>query len=216
MINHKCSTFFHISKTYQSHSKRKLLLSLMISIMIMNIWKGCELQMKTLVAYFSRKGNNYVNGKIMNLSTGNTELVAKKIAVITNGDLFEIKPIHPYSKDYQECTKEAKQELQANARPALIGELPDISKYDIMYLGYPNWWGTMPMAVGTFLESIDFAGKTIRPFCTHEGSGMGHSEEDIKNSCPSAILKKGVPIRGGSVKDCDKTIENWIMDNFGF
>lgn len=182
----------------------------------MNIWKGCELQMKTLVAYFSRKGNNYVNGKIMNLSTGNTELVAKKIAVITNGDLFEIKPIHPYSKDYQECTKEAKKELQANAHPALIGELPDISKYDIIYLGYPNWWGTIPMAVCTFLESIDFAGKTIRPFCTHEGSGMGHSEEDIKNSCPSVILKKGLPIRGGSVKDCDKTIENWIMDNFGF
>lgn len=166
--------------------------------------------MKTLIAYFSRKGNNYVGGKIVNLPVGNTEIAAKKIAQLTGGDLFEIKTIRAYAEDYTACTEEAKQELQEKARPKLAPDIPDLSGYDVVYLGFPNWWGTAPMGVFTFLESADFSNKTIKPFCTHEGSGMGHSEADIKKVCPAATVESGLAIRGGSVSRADKEIENWV------
>lgn len=166
--------------------------------------------MKTLIAYFSRKGNNYVGGSIVNLPVGNTEAVAKKIQTLTGGDLFEIKTVHSYSEDYTTCTEEAQQELQSKARPALTDAVPDLSDYDVIYLGYPNWWGTAPMGVFTFLEGADFSGKTIKPFCTHEGSGMGHSENDIKKACPAAKVEKGLAIRGGSVNNADRDIERWV------
>ncbi len=166
--------------------------------------------MKTLIAYFSRKGDNYVGGKIVNLPVGNTEVAAKKIAELTGGDLFAIKTAHVYAEDYTTCTEEAKAELQANARPELADAVPDLSAYDVIYLGYPNWWGTAPMGVFTFLESVDFSGKTIRPFCTHEGSGMGQSERDIKKACPTAKVEKGLALRGASVSRADKDIENWL------
>lgn len=166
--------------------------------------------MKTLIAYFSRKGNNYVGGNIVNLPVGNTEVAAKKIAELTGGDLFEIKTVHSYSEDYTTCTEEAKQELQEKTRPELVSDVPDISGYDVVYLGYPNWWGTAPMGVFTFLESADFSGKTIKPFCTHEGSGMGHSEADIEKVCPAAKVERGLAIRGGSVSRAGKDIESWV------
>ena len=166
--------------------------------------------MKTLIAYFSRKGDNYVGGKIVNLPVGNTEVAAKKIAELTGGDLFAIKTAHGYAEDYTTCTEEAKAELQANARPELADAVPDLSAYDVIYLGYPNWWGTAPMGVFTFLESVDFSVKTIRPFCTHEGSGMGQSERDIKKACPTAKVEKGLALRGASVCRADKDIEIWL------
>ncbi|MCC8023855.1 MAG: flavodoxin [Clostridium sp.] len=166
--------------------------------------------MKTLIAYFSRKGNNYVGGNIVNLPVGNTGVAAKKIAELTGGDLFEIKTVRSYSEDYTTCTEEAQQELRANARPELTDAVPDLSEYDVIYLGYPNWWGTAPMGVFTFLESADFFGKTVRPFCTHEGSGMGHSEADIKKSCPGAKVEKGLAIRGGSAHHVDHEIKAWV------
>ena len=167
--------------------------------------------MKTLIAYFSRKGNNYVGGNIVDLPVGNTKVAAKKIAELTGGDLFEIETVHPYSEDYRTCTEEAKQELQTKARPELASDAPDISDYDVVYLGFPNWWGTAPMGVFTFLESTDFSNKTIKPFCTHEGSGMGHSEADIKKTCPAAVVERGLAIRGSAVSRADKDIENWIQ-----
>lgn len=166
--------------------------------------------MKALIAYFSRKGNNYVGGNIVNLSVGNTEIAAKKIAALTGGDLYEIKPVHSYSEDYAACTEEAKQELRTDARPELSGTVPDLSSYDVIYLGYPNWWGTAPMGVFTFLESASFSGKTIKPFCTHEGSGMGRSEDDIIKACQSAAVVKGLAIVGGSVENADHDIERWV------
>ena len=100
--------------------------------------------------------------------------------------------------------------MQANARPELADAVPDLSAYDVIYLGYPNWWGTAPMGVFTFLESADFSGKTIRSFCTHEGSGMGQSERDIKKACPTAKVEKGLALRGASVSRADKDIESWL------
>lgn len=166
--------------------------------------------MSELVVYFSRKGNNYVNGAIRNLSVGNTEVAAGMIAEITGVDQFEIEPLVPYSNDYNECINEAQADLRRGARPDLKNYLDSIDKYDTIYLGYPNYWGTMPMHVFTFLEKYDFTGKTIKPFCTHEGSGMGGSEKDIKKYCPGATVEKGLSIHGADVNSAKKAIEKWI------
>jgi flavodoxin len=165
---------------------------------------------KNLIVYFSRNGNNYINGSIKNLSIGNTEIAAKMIQEITGGDLFQIKPVKEYNSDYHICTEEAKRDLRANARPEFKNALENIAEYDTIYLGYPNYWGTMPMHVLTFLEKYDFTEKTIKPFCTHEGSGLGHSEKDIAKLCPQATLLKGLAIHGTRVNEAKKDIANWL------
>lgn len=165
---------------------------------------------KSLVAYYSRKGNNYVGRRIICLPVGNTEVVAKKIQQLTGAELFKIKTIVDYPEDYTETTRVAQKELRENARPELSAQLNNLDSYDIVYLGYPNWWGTMPMAVYAFLESADFSGKTILPFCTHEGSGLGSSVQDIKKLCPYAKVLEGLAITGSTVSKCDKNFENWI------
>jgi len=165
---------------------------------------------KCLIAYFSRKGQNYVNGSIVNLPVGNTEVAAKIAQEVTGGDLFEISTVKTYPVDYTETTEVAQDEKRKNERLELTVHLDNIDEYDVIILGYPNWWGTMPMAVFTFLEKYDFAGKTILPFCTHEGSGMGQSERDIKRICPSAKVEKGLAIHGSSVKSAEGTIKSWL------
>lgn len=165
---------------------------------------------KILIIYFSREGNNYVNGNIINLPIGNTEIVAKTIAKISGGDLFKVISSTAYSEDYNECTRQAKEELRSNARPELISSPERIDQYDTIILGYPNWWGTMPMPVWTFLEKFDFTGKTIYPFCTHEGSGLGNSEAHIRTLCPTATVKKGLAILGSNVNSANNDIEEWL------
>lgn len=165
---------------------------------------------KILIAYYSRKGSNYVNGSIVNLTVGNTEVAASMIQKIKDGDMFHIEAVKPYPNDYTETTNVAKDELRKNTRPELTDKVTGMDSYDVIFLGYPNWWGTAPMPVFTFLEYYDFSGKTIIPFCTHEGSGMGHSERDIKKACPGARVEKGISIRGGSVKGAEKDISKWI------
>lgn len=165
---------------------------------------------KSLIAYFSRKGNNYVGGSIVNLPIGNTEVIAKKIQELTGSELFAIKTVKTYPDDYTETTKVAMEEKRKNTRPELVDIAQDMDSYNVIYLGYPNWWGTMPMAVFTFLESYDFSGKTIIPYCTHEGSGMGNSERDLQKLCPNAKVLSGLAIRGGSVNRADKDVANWL------
>ena len=165
--------------------------------------------MSAIIIYFSREGNNYVNGSIVNLKTGNTETAAHFIHELTGAPLFKLEPEKPYSRDYTECTKEAQHELRSQARPA-VKALPDISAYDTVYLGYPNWWGTCPMCVFTFIESQDWTGKTVKPFCTHEGSGMGHSESDLKKACSGAVVMKGIAIHGADVSRSKAEIEAWL------
>jgi len=165
---------------------------------------------KCLIAYYSRKGNNYVGGNIVDLPIGNTEVIAKKIEGFIGGDLFEINTVKPYPLDYAETTNVARDELRKNARPELSDTINNMADYDLIYLGYPNWWGTFPMAVFTFLESYDFTGKTIVPFCTHEGSGIGSSERDIKKLCPNAKVLSGIAICGGSVGGADNLVQNWL------
>lgn len=161
---------------------------------------------KVLIAYYSRRGQNYVGGKIADLALGNTEVVAQKIERLTGGDMFRIDTVDKYPAGYTECTRVAKEELKANIRPRLSDKVDDMEQYNIVFLGYPNWWGTMPMAVHTFLEAYDFKGKTIIPFCTHEGSGMGHSVEDIRRLCPGAIVLDGTAVRGSDAARADDVV----------
>jgi flavodoxin len=165
---------------------------------------------KCLIAFFSRKGQNYSSGGIVDLKIGNTEVIAGMIQKITGGDMFHIESVTTYPKDYTETTEVAKNELRAKARPKLTGQVENIKAYDIIFLGYPNWWGTMPMPVYTFLESYDFSGKTIAPFCTHEGSGMRHSEKDIAKACPKASVLNGIAIQGSSASSAEAKVSSWI------
>ncbi len=165
-----------------------------------------------LVAYFSRPGNNYVGGTIVDLPVGNTEVVATIIRELTAGDLFRIEAVSPYPEDYTETTGVAQQELRAGARPKLTGHLETVDTYDVIFLGYPNWWGTMPMPVFTFLEEHDLSGKTIAPFCTHEGSGLGRSVTDIKKTCPRSTVLDGLAVRGGDVHGAQGTVAGWLRE----
>ena len=164
---------------------------------------------KILIAYYSRKGQNYVNGSIVNLARGNTEIVAEMIQKATGGDLFEIDTVKAYPVDYTECTEVAKQELRGKARPELKKYLDSLDEYDTVFLGYPCWWGTMPMGVYTFLDRYDWNGKKIFPFCTHEGSGMGGSVREIEKTCPGATVAKGLPIHGAEAAKTESMVTAW-------
>jgi len=169
--------------------------------------------MKSLVAFFSRKGNNYVGGRLTNLPIGNTEVAAKMIQKLAGADIFRIATVKEYPADYNKATNVARKELRENARPEISADVENFDDYAAVFLGYPNWWGTMPMAVCTFLEKHDFSGKTILPFCTHEGSGMGHSESDIKKLCPRATVLNGLSIRGSSVQRAENEISAWLRES---
>lgn len=165
---------------------------------------------KKLVAFYSREDENYVSGILKNLTVGNTEIIAGIIGELTGADMFKIEQSKPYSKGYNDCIEEAKADQRRNARPELKSYPESIDEYDVIYLGYPNYWSTMPMAVFTFLEHFDFSGKTIRPFCTHEGSGMGRSVSDIKKLCPKATVEDGITVFGSRADRARKDIERWV------
>lgn len=166
--------------------------------------------MRALIAYFSRADENYFSGALRTVNVGNTEIVAGLLEELTGADLFKIDPVQPYSSDYNECIAEAQDDKRRNARPELK-EYPDsLDKYDTIYLGYPIYWGTMPMAVFNFLERFDFSTKTICPFCTHEGSGMGHSEADIRQLCPGVTVTQGLAIHGGSAAKAEPALKKWL------
>lgn len=166
--------------------------------------------MNTLIVYFSRAGENYSGGNIVSLEEGNTEVVAKKIAVLTGGELFKVVPLNPYSDDYNLCVDAAKEDKAKNNRPEIVDCIDSIEQYDTIFLGYPNYWGSMPMWMFTFLEKFDFTGKIIRPFCTHEGSGFGNSIDEIKSICKGAIIKSGLSIVGSEARRSADKIRDWI------
>ena len=168
---------------------------------------------KILIAYYSRKGQNYVNGSIKNLAKGNTEIVAEFIQKAVGGDMFEIDTVKNYPVDYTECTEVAKVELRQKARPELKKYLPNIDDYDVIFLGGPCWWSYYPLAVMTFLERYDFGGKKIIPFMTHEGSGMGSSVGQIKKACPNSTVAQGLAIHGADAKNSESQVAGWAKKN---
>jgi len=151
---------------------------------------------KILVVYFSHSGN--------------TRAVAYDICKKTDGVIFEIKTVKPYPDDYQTVVDIARKELDTDYRPALQSFVKDIQKYDIIFLGYPNWWTTYPQAVKVFLSKHDLSNKVIIPFCTHEGSGLGRSMEDMKKTCPKSNISQGIAIRGSNARRVDEEIEIWL------
>jgi flavodoxin len=163
---------------------------------------------KTLIAFYSRRGQNYVGGSIRNLAKGNNEVIVGKIREqLPDADVFQIETVKKYSPDYMVCIEEAKEELRAKARPELTAQVENMDQYDTIILGYPNWWGLPPMAVFTFLESYNFAGKKIVPFCSHEGSGLGGSIRQLKMTVPDARLTAGVAIHGAAASHCDREVK---------
>ena len=175
--------------------------------------KDMNTEGKKLVVYFSHTGENYNVGYI---NEGNTHIIAQMISDATGADIWEIAPLKPYPKDsYDECIKIAKDELKANARPAIQGDI-DIEEYDVIFLGYPNWWGEPPMCIYTFIEKHDWDGKTVIPFITHEGSGMAGTDKRIANACKGAnvLTGKGLAIQGKVAQEhrdvARSNVDSWL------
>ena len=170
---------------------------------------------KNLILYYSRKGENYVNGSVRNLTKGNTEIVAEFIEKAVGGDLFEIDTVKTYAKDYYECIDDAKAELREHARPELKKYIEDISEYDNIFVCGPCWWGTYPMAVFSQLERLDFNGKKIIPLMTHEGSGLGGSVRDLQRICQGASFGDGLAVHGADAAKSEKTVAAWAVKQVG-
>lgn len=177
-----------------------------------------------LIAYFSRVGNSNLEDGVdavtsasINLSggaiSGNSQLLALQAQEATGGDLFFIETADKYPSTYRGTTNQAKEEQNINARPALASHVENIDAYDTVILVYPNWWGTLPMPLFTFLEEYDFSGKTILPICTHEGSGMGTSENDLAALCPDAQLMSGLAIRGGNAASSAADVTAYLRES---
>ena len=166
--------------------------------------------MAALIAFYSRAGENYFGGAYRRIPVGNTERAAAMLAELTDGELFKIEQAAPYSEDYQPCIAEAKADLQNSARPRVLNLPDNLDAYDEIYLGYPNYWGTMPMAVYTFLEHYNLTGKVLHPFCTHEGSGLSHTVQNIQKAAPGATVTKGLAIHGSHVDRAKPELEAWV------
>ncbi len=163
--------------------------------------------MKEIVAFFSRRGDNYVKDTVEYIKIGNVNVLANYIQGKTYCDVWHIETNDGYSEDYYEATQKAKKELDENARPELYFVPKNIDEYSRIYLGYPIWHGTCPMAILTFLENTDLSGKTIIPFCTHEGSGIANSINDIRKSAKNAIIKDCFETRGYRCQSLDSDDE---------
>jgi len=170
---------------------------------------------KNLIIYYSRKGQNYVNGSIRTLAKGNTEICAEFIQKAVGGDLFEIETVREYSADYTACTQEAQEELRAKARPELKKYLDGIDGYDNVFVCGPCWWGTYPMAVLTQLERLDFTGKRVFALMTHEGSGLGGSERALMASCRGAAVGRGLAVRGADAPNSEAAVAAWAKKCVG-
>lgn len=170
---------------------------------------------RNLVIYFSRKGQNYVNGGIAELEKGNTEMVAEYIQSAVGADLFEIETVKEYPADYMECADVAKQEQRDNARPKLKEYLreKDIDEYDNIVIAGPCWWGTYPCAVFTQLEKLNFRGKKVFPVMTHEGSGEANSRAELKKFCRGAKVGKALAIQGSKVARSGDEVARWAVKN---
>lgn len=169
-----------------------------------------------LVAYFSRADENYNVGTI---DKGNTQIVAEYIADEVGADSFHIETVTPYPADYDDCCDVAKQELADKVRSEIQGGVENMEQYDIVFLGYPIWWGDMPMAVYTFMDSYDFSDKVVIPFNTHEGSGESGTYSAISSYLPNAQVLDGMAIQGKTAQtfstDTKKSVREWL-DGLGF
>jgi flavodoxin len=168
---------------------------------------------KILIAYFSSAGNIVTDEEPRgNVGHGNTKTIADFIQGQVGGDLFFIETVEKYPANYDDTIDVAMQEQRTNARPALASEVENMDDYDVIFIGFPIWWGTMPQPVFTFLDDYDFSGKTVIPFCTHEGSGFGRSTGDLESSLPDSTLLKGFSVRGSSASNAVDDVTQWLSE----
>lgn len=153
---------------------------------------------KSLIVYFSWSGN--------------TETVAKSIQSMTDSDIFEIVPKTPYNSEYNTLTNDAKAEQQNNARPEIAGSIENIGDYDTIYVGFPIWWGDMPMILYTFFDTYDLSGKTVALFCTSGGSGLSNTVNEVKELEPNATVTKGLHIGSGSASTPYSAVQSWLEE----
>lgn len=170
---------------------------------------------KSLIIYYSRKGENYVNGRTASLKKGNTAICAEFIQREVGGDLFEIEAVKEYPANYLVCTEEAAKEFKSHARPELKRYLSDIEGYDAIFVCGPCWWGTFPMPVFSLLDRLDLSGKKLLPLMTHEGSGLGHCVHDLLAAYPQAQLGKGLAVQGVRAASSEKTVRAWARNSLG-
>ena len=154
---------------------------------------------KILIAYFSWGGN--------------TEGVAEEIQRQTGADLFEITMVNPYSSDYNTVLDEAQRDQKAQARPELASHVEDMEQYDIVMIGYPNWWASIPMPVASFLEEYDFSGKTILPFCSHGGGRFGQSLTAITKLVPDAVMGEALSVHYSGGSELPNDVTEWLKTN---
>lgn len=167
---------------------------------------------KQLIAYYSRRGQNFVGGELRDLAVGNTELAAEMLQVLTRADIFRIEPVQEYSSDYCCCIDQARQDLLRGIRLELTCWPEHWEEYGTIYLGYPNHWNTLPVAVLSFLEKLDFTGKTIFPFCVYEWGGLGRSADDLRRICPTARIGSSLPLRGEDIRQELYALVDWIEE----
>lgn len=202
----------------------KKLIAIMMALCLLSGVAMAEVSPRILIAYISRAGENY-NVGITDpnsasaayagyIEKGNTQIVAEALAELTGGDLYRITTVEPYPDDYASMLTRAREELDADTRPELAGELPNLDDYDIIMIGYPIWHGATPRPVLTFLENYDLSGKKLVPFNTHEGSGQSGTAKEIEHSAPNAEMVDGIAIQGKTAQEhTDQTIElltDWL------
>jgi flavodoxin len=157
---------------------------------------GSGASTKVLVVYFSR--------------TGSTREIAGQIHERIGGDLLEIQTVDPYPADYDAVTRQAKEELKSGYKPPLKTRVENIGDYDLVFIGSPNWWSTISAPVKAFLSEYDFSGKTIAPFITHLGSGLGRSVADVKALCPTSKVMDGLAVFGEKTKTAPNEVAAWL------
>ena len=170
---------------------------------------------KGIIIYFSRAGENYVSNSettgIKTIEKGNTEILAEMLKEITKSKLFKIEPVNEYPADYHKCCDIAKKEISSSARPKLKKYIDNLEKYNVVYILFPIWWNKIPPCMMTQLEKLDFTDKIVKFISTHEGSGLGSSENILNRLCKNAKSVEGLAIKGSSVPNALPILENWIQ-----
>ncbi len=164
---------------------------------------------KSIVIYFSRADENYFGGEMRYVEKGNTEVIAEYIRDIVGADMFKVEPLNAYPRDYMECIEEAKVRTRNHNAP-IKEKIPDLTGYEVIYVGSPIYWGGMPEELFTALKGLDYTGKIIRPFTTHEGSGLSGVPRQLKEICSGAQIMDVLAILGSQVNNSKSEVENWI------
>ena len=155
--------------------------------------------MKSIVVYFTP-------------NEGNTKLLAEKVANLANADMYRIEAVKPYPEDYFECNARARDEYEANARPEIKGPLPNLDGYEVVYLGFPNWYRTYPKVVATFLDAVPLKGKIVMPFCTNEEGGFGIGELQLRSQLKDSDVRNGFSVKGENVGMSDRDLAEWVLN----